>query len=204
MNNAIILQQVYQDSEYTKLAGEFIPRHLEYAKQHDFDYEFYYGNISQQWGGIENGGWAKLGLILYAFSRGYEYVVWLDTDALIADTGADLRKAFPEDGIGLVVHNGPPRHYNVGVMYCRNSESAKNFISYWLTWFPGPVGWRDQAMLNLLVQVNGLENVIKEIDPKYNSTRLAGCHVERSVVEGFHGEGKPEERLRKMKEFTAK
>ena len=201
MNDAIIIQQVYQEGSYLDLALVTIPNCLAYAKKHSFDYEFSYGDIVPEWDML-CGGWAKLALISGALQRGYKYVVWLDVDALIVDMDADLREACPE-GIGMVIHHSPNPHYNIGCMYMTNSQEVKEFVNYWMSWYPGPTfkgSWHEQAILNLLSQTPAGQ-IVKEIDCKWNSTKAGHCHTNRAVVEGFHGEGSPEQRLAKMQEY---
>lgn len=198
-SDAVIIQQIYQDGGFINAINLTMPRLLSYAKRWEIDFDFHYGNIMDQWD-LKFGGWAKLPLILSALERGYKYVIWLDADTVIADINIDLRDGCPEDGIGMVKHHGPPEHFNVGVMYFTNTLRVRQFLAYWILWYPGPADWREQAVLNLLCKIPEL-NVVRMIDNKWNSTRLAGCHVDNAIVEGFHGEGTADERAELMRLF---
>lgn len=200
MNNAIILQQVYQDSAYTEMAALTLGRHLQYAKRHGFDYEFYYGNIIPEWN-PDYGGWAKLALIANAMERGYQHVIWVDTDAIIADLSADLRAGCPPHGIGATRNTLPKEHINVGMLYVTNAPDVLDFVKYWIAWYPGPDGWREQAALNLLLCIPSLADAVTPIEYKYNSCRAGGTQVENPVVEAFHGEGDASARLDLMKAY---
>lgn len=197
MNDAIILQQINQDSYYTDIMPLVFARHLNYAKAHGFDYEFSYGEIVEDWKPGQ-GGWAKLMLIYNALARNYQHVIWVDADSIIVDLRADLRGGCPDGpGLGFVVHRNPI-HLNVGNIYVTNSAEVQQFMADWMSWYPGPAGWREQAVLNLLAKTNPL---VKVTDDKYNSCRAAGNRVDHPIVEGFHGEGSPENRYKLMKAY---
>ena len=199
---AIILQQLYNfpSNPYVDMLALAYPRHLRYANRWNFDYYVMHGNVVEEWD-IKYGGWAKLRLILDALKAGYNYVVWLGIDTLIVDTETDLREAQKESrGIGLVEHPTSGNVPNCDAMYITNSPEVIEFISAWIDWFPGPIkGWHEQAMLNLLTLTPEGIRVLYPIHPKWNSTVKGGCHVDNAVVEGFHGEGPAENRLRLMK-----
>jgi len=199
MNKAVILQQIYTDGIYADAIALTLSRNLKYAKMHAMDYQFHFGNIVSDWEpGM--GGWAKIALIQFALAQGYTFVIWLDADTMIKDMNTDLRDGCPADGIGAVLHAGPPEHYNVGALYLKNTERVREFVNIWALWYPGPRGWREQAMFNLLNEVPKI-SVVQPIDAKWNSTKAAQRHVENAVVEGFHGEGDPARRIELMREF---
>jgi len=200
MNDAIILQQIYAGSEYAEAVKLTLPRHLDYARLHNFDYDFYYGDIIKEWP-LSAGGWAKLPIIIRALERGYKYIVWMDADSLIADMSADLRKGCPPDGIGFVVHSADVKHFNVGNIYITSSPRVREFLLDWVSWYPGPASWHEQAVLNLLALAPVYSGIVQEIDPKYNSCRSGGSHVPGAVVEGFHGEGDVANRIKLMRKF---
>lgn len=200
--SAIIIQQVYRGSEYTNMLALTLERNLEYCKKHNFDFELYYGNIIEEWNPID-GAWAKLALIHGALTNGYQYVIWLDADSLIADVSADLRDGCPKpQGVGVVRHPASNNAFCVGNLYVTNSELTRAFMVYWMRWYPGPSGgWHEQAALILLNVLECFHELIIEIDHKYNSCRAGGSHVDNAIVEGFHGEGSAERRLKLMKEY---
>ena len=99
MNNAVIIQQVYSDSEYALMVAQVFQRHMEYCLKWHFDYQFILGDVDTRYP-KEMGGWAKIPLIQKALVD-YEYVVYLDADAYIADMDVDLRDAI-QYGIGAV------------------------------------------------------------------------------------------------------
>src|SRR5665213_4250645 len=66
-------------------------RHAEYARQHGLDYR-------SIWESLETGrhaNWDCLKLIEAAFDEGYNFVLWMDADAMVWDMTADPRDALP-------------------------------------------------------------------------------------------------------------
>lgn len=202
MTRALLLQQVYKGSPYTEAIKLTYARNLDYCLRFDMDYLVQYGNVVEEWE-VRFGGWAKIVMILKALQDDYKHVVWLDADALIADTSVDLRCGCPELGVGVALHKPKGQlTCNVGVMYVTNSAETQDFLKMWLSWFPGPLnGWHENAMLNLFTQIPEYRPFIARIEDKWNSCRAADNHVENAVIEGFHGEGEPARRIQLMKEW---
>ena len=127
--------------------------------------------------------------------QGYEYIVWLDPDALIKDLNTDLRLGCV-DGIGVCWHRIPQlHHWNVGVMYVKNSIESKKFIDEWIETYPGITGWMEQGEFNRLAMQR---KVVQTISDRWNAT-LNYSMVPDAVVLGFHGYGSAQQRLEAMK-----
>lgn len=211
MNKAIIIQQCLSSGGYTgKWSGIFYDmlrltqqRHAAYARAHGFDYWCMYGDIHP---GKQGGAWDKVQLVLDALRRGYEYVVWLDTDAAIVDMSADLRNALPEGAlIGAVEHdparspflrqNQVPKHKNVGVLYVRNAPETIEFFAAWLASWPGVERWAEQGAFN---ELSAGKPFVVAVNDRYNATVEVNM-VGAPVVKGWHGVMPPEKRLALMR-----
>jgi hypothetical protein len=195
MNNAIIIQQCYPGGGYEDMLAFGMEKHLPYARQHRFDYWAVYSDVIEL--PIDFGGWSKVHLIREALEQGYERVIWVDLDAFVFDPAADLRDGCPAVGIGATHHVLPEDHFNVGMLYVRNSELTRAFVDAWLAEQPGPAHWREQAVFNQLMKK--YPGVVHEIDRKWNST-WNNNDAPDPVVLAYHGCGWPEQRLRMMKE----
>lgn len=214
MNDAIILQQCLSAGGYTgKWSGIFYDmlrlttqRHAAYARAHGFDYQVLFGDAD---GRQMGGAWDKVVLVKQALERGYKYAVWLDTDAAIMDFESDLRDAL-QDGIniGAVVHdpekseylrtNQVPKHYNVGVLYVRNSEATLRFFTDWIAAHPGPERWADQGAFNELLERHEYAGLVGQVDDRWNAT-INVNEVSNPAVLAWHGIMTPERRLALMK-----
>lgn len=214
MNNAILIQHCLSSNSWTrKWAGIFYdqlrltqPRHMAYARAHSMDYWSIFGDIHPE---MAMGAWGKIWLLSDALARGYEYAIWLDTDAAIMNLDCDLRDALPADKyIGVVEHNPArsaylrtnqvPAHLNVGVLYVRNSDLTRQFLAAWLESFPGDGRWMEQGAFNDLARDPVYAPLVSAVDDTWNATVNVNP-VNDPNVQGWHGVMPPEKRLEMMK-----
>ena len=198
-NDLMIIQQVYSRSNYANMLKLTMVRHLEYAMRHRMDYQAimcnvvknhpfqpYLGDPEVPWG-----GWAKIVLIREALAAGYPYVVWIDADAIIWNTQADLRDVYKEMGdasVGACQHPGPPVHLNVGVEYWRNTDRAKEFVVEWLSHIDGRYdNWLEQGVFNKMHADPQWAGIVARVNDKWNATKMAGTDVPDAIVRGYHG-----------------
>lgn len=197
MNNAVIIQHVYSETEFGCAFSDMLrlctQRHMAYARAHNMDYWSFTGGF-QVGRPAESGAWAKIELMRLALNQGYEYVFWIDADAGIIDFETDLRDAVKDIDIGACAHDPKKsaylkqlkiaKHINVGVMYLRNTEKTKQFIEDWFNIYPGEPRWAEQGSFNKLMEK--YPDVVKEIDDKWNATVNVNM-VPKPVVKGYHG-----------------
>jgi hypothetical protein len=154
------------------------------------------------------GGWNKIWLIQEALQKGYEYIAYLDTDAVVWDMDCDLRDALPADKlIGAVLHdparseylrvNQVPAHHNVGALYFRNAPLTMQFVNEWLASYPGKERWMEQGAFNDLVQDPRYAPVFHECGDEWNATVNVN-EVAGLKVRAWHGVMPPEKRLAVM------
>ena len=210
MNDGVIVQQVYARHEWWwnepfKEALELVrPRHQAYANKWHFDYLVVIGEVREDW--LPNhGGWAKVELMRQMLAKGYQYVIWIDADAMIIDMDTDLREGCPQ-GLGMVLHHGavtPGPHLNVGVMMIQNSEKVRAFFDEWASRYPGTneFPWYEQGEANKMAKEPKWQGVVIQIEDKWNSCIAAENHVDNAVIEGWHGMGDAYMRLQQMQEF---
>jgi hypothetical protein len=208
MRNAILLQQAYRSHQWI---GSFIPalemvkdRHQAYCDRWEIDYLQAIGEVNPKHE-PNHGGWAKLDLVEMALDRDYQYVFWIDADAMIVDLNTDLRTGAPE-GIGMVMHDGPGTpgpHLNVGVMLMQNTPNVKTLVAEWLSRYPGTqeFPWYEQGEAHKMARDPKWKDTIVQIDNRWNSCLYAKTHVDNAVIEGWHGMGNPEQRTAQMKAY---
>lgn len=185
---SILVQQIYPNKgNFIALIQETMIRNVEYCKRFDMDYAFIASEIFD----ISNGGWDKLLHVQRFFD--YDFVVWLDSDALIFDTSRDLRTVpTPGDSIGVVRFLLPVPHFNVGVMYFRVGPRVKSFVKEWLKNYPGEGAWHEQAVFNKIKN-----ECVVEIPKEWNRNYDNNPHASPVIV-AFHGFGSAEKRLALM------
>lgn len=186
MNNAIIITQSFSSAEFHDCMRLTYQRHATYARAHNMDYWHILGDIEPD---KLRGGWGKVKLIQQALAQGYDYVFWIDADAVIVDMDTDLRTAFTGEGsIGCCVHDahGIPRHLNVGVTFVHNTPLSKEFVDEWLNDYPGDLQWMEQGTFNKLYKVDKYAGLVFEMDNRFNSTKDVN-EAKAPVIAGFHG-----------------
>ena len=201
--NAVLIQQVWiGEFPNPSGVGSYEPmmeltkeRNEAYCKKHNFDYWHIVGTEGLKTGDIYAGCWTKIELIQRALEQGYEYIVWLDPDALIKDMDTDLRDGCI-NGIGACWHRIPQlNHWNVGVLYVKNTPEVKAFIDEWLSAYPGPrSGWNEQGVFN---EMGMKSKVVQTISDRWNAT-LNYTFVPDAVVLGYHGNGTAKQRYDMM------
>lgn len=197
MKNAVLIQQIYPQHGYSEIM-ELTRKHNEnYCERHGFDYWHILDDVIKG-RDAHDGAWAKIELIKQALDKGYEYIVWLDADAMIKDVSVDLRDAVEFYKIGACWHRIPQlSHWNVGVLYVHNCEEVKAFIETWAAGYPAPNdGWLEQGVFNRLAMQS---NIVSTVSDKWNSTFDVSL-VPDAVVLGFHGQGDIKQRYAMMKE----
>ena len=194
MNDAVLITGCYPSLGYADMVELTRQRNADYCAAHSFDFRAEIKTLPGY--DVNVGAWEKIVYLQEALNAGYQYVVWLDADALIYDTSVDLRTGCPR-GIGACWHRIPQlNHWNVGVLYLQNSPEVRNFLAQWLAYYPGiGDGWNEQGVFNMLGRKNKL---IETLSDKWNAT-INVSMVPDAVVLGYHGAGNPQERFGLMK-----
>lgn len=155
----------YRRREYAALAKLTLPRMEAFAARHGHDLR-----IHQLEDTDLDRAWMKIPPILDALDSDFEFVVWLDIDALIVRLDRDILDA-ARPGIDLLMSwhkpdtaqlHGPPcpehrapAHYNAGVCLIRRSNWSRDFFARMLT-MRGQLNhpWSDQAALHVMLGLN--------------------------------------------------
>ena len=159
--------------------------------------------------------WHRVRFIPELFDEGFEYVVWIDADALFMDFTQDVRSLLkPGKDLYLVQHHetgesGPVP--NTGFMIIRNSEWSRwLFHSIWqLDKYVHHKWWENAALIDLLgyrhllggeyEPNNDILQYIEFLPEKWNHIPRANVHVRRPVIKHFAGRS-TEERRRLMQQ----
>lgn len=184
MNDSVIINMCNSSGEFHDSMRLTYQRHAVYAISHKMDYWHIMGDMHPD---RLRGGWDKVDIIRKALSAGYQYVFWIDADACIVDNKSDLRDAFQGD-IGACIHdaNNIPKHYNVGVLFIRNSNLVREFFDDWWDSYPGSVQWMEQGAFNDLLATDKYKDLLFRMDDRYNATVNVNM-VKNPVIMGWHG-----------------
>ncbi len=176
----------YQGDAVTKLATLTLPRMEAFASRHGHELI-----VHKSDGSSFTNSWMKIPAIISALRGGFDFVFWLDIDALILRMDRDILEDV-QPGIDLLASwHGPetvrldgmpfPPHYNAGVYLIRRSDWSLDFFTRLLA-MHGQVThpWLEQAALHTMLGYNDSlgngPNVDKpdrahvgHLDPMWNS-----------------------------------
>ena len=186
-NDTLIFQHVHSNSGCMQWVALTLPRHLHYCLLHKIDYQLIAADQHGYAGG--RGHWTVAEKIRDFIFMGYQNIIYLDADCIIADMETDLRKACVPDKIGSVWHNlsyhNPDwSHFNAGALYVSCTGIVAAFVDEWLLQFPGSPDnpWWDQGVFNSLGRAR---NIINQLDNKWNAGHVSPS--DKPVVLGLHG-----------------
>ena len=194
MNKALLLQ-IGLGEAYGEMLDISRERHEAYCKRHRFDLWAVREDVWPQTPAM----WQKYVWMQAAWAVGYEFVVYVDADAMIVDESADLRAALRRKPLGLVygqTPGGEPAHYNCGVIFARRHPWVDVLWGALLSrtpgreYEPGPKWWEDagseQRLLNELLRLPWFAETVVRLDRRWHS--LAGLDdLSRAVIVGWHG-----------------
>lgn len=142
------------NAAFLPIANLTVPRLRDYAARHGFEFDAATDMDAAPFNTI----WAKVPLILKALDEGVEFVIWIDSDALIIRLEQDIRDSISEHADIQMVWHGPDTsridfpgfvpHYNAGIMLIRNTEWSRDFFTrVWELRFTIDHLWCDQAAI---------------------------------------------------------
>jgi hypothetical protein len=193
-----LIQQAFECND---IVGDYRPmmeltkaRNETYCERYAFDFWYITKQDGLKYSNVFDGGWAKVELIQRALAQDYQYIVWLDADALVKDMDTDLRDGCIE-GIGACWHRIPQlNHWNTGVLFVQNTPETVKFIDEWLASYPGQRQWMEQGEFNRLAMQS---KTVQTISDRWNAT-LNYSMVPDAVILGYHGNGNAKNRYDMM------
>jgi hypothetical protein len=216
------LVQLAFSGPYLEMLNVSHSKHYEYAQKWGYDFIKRYGRYPGCYSGYC--GWDKVFIIRDLLAEGYDYVAWIDSDAIIIRNDQDLIDANPEHALGMRIHRFglPWEHWHCGVMYANNKFNALDLFNLWISkkpleethisdWaldpnceqtvlnrFAGPHNWHERC------GVPRFEEQLDLFKTKRKWDLIPGggnspTDEQEAVVLGFHGLGSGEDRLNMMK-----
>ena len=162
------------DEKYAELQSVTSPTIKEYCDLHGYECQ-----ISRFTETARPPAWHKIPIILSAFKSGVDFVLWIDTDAIVVNKSFKLESIIEEDKDMYFSCNWGAM--NSGVFLVRNCQRVKDFLN--LTWdqtqFMYDGWWEQKAMIHLLETNCYDTSTIKEIPAiEFNSEEYwTGCFV---------------------------
>ncbi len=158
----------YFDENYKSL-GEISSKAIEkYAKKFGYDSFIYKKRIAID----RPSSWHKIKLIEDAFQKGYEYVFWIDADALIVDCSVNIRDEIEKTKyLYLVAHPMDKKLVpNLGIFFIKNCSWSKALLQK--MWnkkaYINHKWWENAAFIELL----GINSLLSDQPDSINSKYL--------------------------------
>lgn len=176
-----------------------------FADAHDYEFRAIQRDDCER-----KGGWIKIEPIMATLVAQFDYLLWMDIDALVVRKDVDIREELSQGADLQMVWHGADTcrlevdsfipHFNSGVMLIRNTPWARRFFAR--VWETGPVShpWNDQATILHLLGFDGLlglgsdepknpgRNHIARLDSRWNS--IVGVAVAMDpIVHHYAGMG---------------
>lgn len=191
---AILLQQA--TAKYKSLLDLTERRHRLYATRHAMKYMRLDGTIMPAWNPYWNPVFLWLMLLMQGDVAG---VWWVDADALIVGD-EDMRYTVEAGRVGMFWEERPSPHWNIGVIFLRNSERVRAFLRAAIARGPGGPPWYCEQIMNDLLAEPEWADLVQGIDHRWNSIR-GYTEVADPQIVAWHGEPGAAGKLAKMQEY---
>jgi len=174
-------------SEYAAVARA---NHESYCARHDYSYTHSTPQAERP------AAWYKIPTILAAFEQGFEWVLWIDADAVFTSNeslGSLIAKSFGKDLLCRADEQG----LNSGVMLLKNSKWVKQLLN--TAWKQEDLiehPWWEQAAIHRLLKEPTNENHVLYLAPSeinsYPDEWYDGCRI-------YHAVGEPEKKVSRVR-----
>ncbi|MCS3727580.1 putative nucleotide-diphospho-sugar transferase [Bradyrhizobium betae] len=151
MRQSVCLLTAY-DSIQQPLAAFTVPRMQDLADAHGYQRRSIHGDNWKR-----PRGWMKIEVIRAAIEENFDFVLWMDVDAVVLRNDVDVRTAAVDDADLHIAWHGPETseimaadfvpHFNSGVMLIRVNDWSRAFFKQ--VWDTGQLRhpWFDQATI---------------------------------------------------------
>lgn len=112
------------DKNYNDLANLSIPNKLDYAKKHGYDV-IYFNDILDK---DRPAQWSKVKAIEYALKQNYDWVWWIDIDALIMEFDIMLESII-DNNFDIIFTSNKYSYLSNGSSFFKNSKLTFDFLS---------------------------------------------------------------------------
>jgi hypothetical protein len=168
------------DAKYEPIAAITVPQMRAFAERHSYEFRIVEFERCDH-----RNPWLKIDAIRASLREYFDFIVWLDVDALILRFDVDVRSVLPNGADLFMAWHGPDTarldgakfvsHYNSGVLVIRSGDWARDFFDRVMA-LRGKIEheWTDQAAIHQLL---GYHSVLRKGPDQSNAPDRA--HVAR-------------------------
>jgi len=115
-----------------------------YAKKHNYDWQEHWETLDK----ARPPAWSKILYILKALEEGYDWVFWIDADAIIMNDSIELEKFIDNDYDFILCKDA--FSWNTGAWFIKNSKKAKELLkqTYAAEEYTDAFLWEQGAFMN--------------------------------------------------------
>lgn len=179
--------------DYIDMVADNRPGAMAYCERHGFVYHEITG-----WETEIRTWWDKIEIFRALMVKGGpDFIVYLDADAFVVNHDVDLTTALAEyASLGLSMYpntspHGNKGHFNVGVMFLRNTVQCRAFFDLVASMREGYDcrGWHEQAVINnVLLHDRKWQQILCTLGTEWNDFALNGSMPsEKAIIAAFHG-----------------
>ena len=174
---------------YLPLLSKTSRWHARYCKHWGIAYQAVFGAVQQG----RHPNWDRFPLILNALRLPFDYIIYLDADAIICNPNVDIQESANNVvHLGLVPHGTPwsdwSFHYNLGAIFARNRAIVTELFQQ--VWDYGPQAnkpeWPTQEPFHHCINLRRFAP--DRLEARWNST-VSENPVPNPVIQAFHGRG---------------
>lgn len=168
MKNILVFSIALNGYQY--IYKKFLRSHENYAKKINADYALIDSPKVVALG--TECCWLKIPLILAAFERGYEYVLFVDADAFIQESAPDIRLFDKSQGF-LYMAKGRSDRWNSGVIFAKKHAKSIQFFQSVVSNrhiklnLDDSVGWGENGHI---IRADKSHQIVKKLPLKWNNT----------------------------------
>ncbi|WP_441234125.1 putative nucleotide-diphospho-sugar transferase [Bradyrhizobium sp. 930_D9_N1_4] len=189
MTSGLCLLTAY-DSVQQPLAAFTVPRMQAFAQAHGYECRVVHGDDWKR-----PRGWLKVEVIQAALEDDFDFILWMDVDAVVLRNDVDIRTA-AVDGADLhMAWHGPDTseimaadfvpHFNSGIMLIRTTDWSRAFFTR--VWETGQLRhpWFDQATILHALGYDGCLGLGPDRPDEPNRSRLAHLDTAWNSIPGL-------------------
>jgi hypothetical protein len=177
------------DSAQQPLSAFTVPRMHALAQAHGYDVRVVHRDNWER-----QRGWIKIEAIREALDGNFDFLFWIDVDAVVLRCEVDVRTAAVDNADLHMVWHGPDTskleavilpHFNTGIMLIRVTDWSRNFFRR--VWEVGqlPHPWADQATILHLLGYNDCLELGPDRPEEANRSRLARLDTAWNSIPGI-------------------
>lgn len=166
LKNICVLSLATKDIR--SFAEPIFKNNKEYCEKHGYDWVEHW-KLKEGWPQIAGASWSKIPYILDELDKGYDWVFWIDADALVMDNEVKLEE-FTDDRFDFIITSSGAS-WQCGVFFTQNTDLSRELLNevyergpvYETVWpyENRAVGWEQARFINHCIESSSRVKVLR-------------------------------------------